>query len=50
MTDKQQPPEDPEEDRLEIEDLAPKTDESGGPKGGDRCNCMARCAPTKMHH
>jgi hypothetical protein len=34
MTDKKEPPEDQGEDRLEIEDLAPKTDESTGPTGG----------------
>ena len=33
MTEKKQPREGPDEDRLEIEDLTP-TDESAGPAGG----------------
>jgi hypothetical protein len=37
MTEKQQSPGTPDEDRLEVEDLAPKDDESADLKGGSTC-------------
>jgi hypothetical protein len=34
VTENQQPPDGPDEDRIKIEDLAPKTDESAQLTGG----------------
>ena len=45
MTEKKQP-DNPDEDRLNIEDLAPKGDDlKGGRKRGDGDDCDANCRP-----
>jgi hypothetical protein len=43
MTEKKPPADDPDDDRLEIEDLASDTEESLGPQGGGCISCQGKC-------